>query len=252
MTEVEFKHQFGRSCYLEDGNNDDLKQCIMKYKKEILKVFFINKKTDWNTSTVEELRKEVKKILIERQKDGKGYPRCAYCRMQIRGKGENGQIDHILYKNKYIHLMFSPYNLILSCANCNENSAKGAIDLLSSTHCEFIKNINIESYKESQDLFFRLTNSVVPFKNSKYQWVHPYFDNYFECIKILIDGSTILYSEKENATSEQKAKAREMIDKLGFYRAERNVNIQPTDILQAKEKANLDRQSLNLANIDKN
>ena len=43
-----------------------------------------------------------------------------------------------------------------------------------------------------------------------------------------------------------------MIDKLGFYRAERNVNIQPTDILQAKEKANLDRQSLTLANIDKN
>lgn len=87
------------------------------------------------------------------QRDKSGYPRCAYCRMVISGNGEKGEIDHILYKKKYKHLMFSPYNLILTCSNCNTSMAKGEFDVLDATSCRFVENDDSSHYGEKKKAF---------------------------------------------------------------------------------------------------
>lgn len=240
MNKADFENCYGRSCFLEDEENDDLRKVIQRYKQEIQKVYFKNKTIQWKTSTVEELRKDIKNILIERQKNGKGNPTCSYCRQEIRNKGESGKIDHILPKGKYINLIFSPYNLILSCANCNDISTKGSEDLLDNTvffdEDEFIKISNkdeiMQKYYNNQDDFFNkvVSSSTLKPRSGSYLWVHPYYDEYFDCIKIVREGNTILYSANESASPEQKNKAINMITKLGLYNGERNVIATQGDI----------------------
>ena len=83
MNKADFEHCYGRSCFLENEENDDLKKVIQNHKQAIQKVYFKNQTLRWVTSTVKQLREDIKNILIERQKNGDGFPTCPYCRQAI-------------------------------------------------------------------------------------------------------------------------------------------------------------------------
>lgn len=89
---------------------------------------------------------------------------CAYCRFPITYGGKGEHLDHILSKSDYPHLMFSPYNLALSCKDCNVS--KNSKNVLSN---------------------FKVSTILVPHFNFNYKIVNPYFDDYFKHI-ILEDG----------------------------------------------------------------
>lgn len=63
--------------------------------------------------------------------------------------------------------------------------------------------------------------------------------------------SVFLYSENENATTEQKSKAKIMIEILGFYRGEHNVVLQEINILDEKNKANLNGKFLSIKDCER-
>lgn len=237
MNKADFENCYAKSCFLENEENDELRKAIQNHKQAIQKVCFKNQTLRWTTSTIKQLREDIKNILIERQKNGYGFPTCPYCRQAIREKdgkeGGAGVIDHILPKSKYINLIFSPYNLILACENCNSILAKGNRDLLDDTvlfdEDIFIKldnrEENIQLYSNNQEVFFNkiISSCTLKPRSGTYLWVHPYYDEYFDCIKIVAYGNTLLYSANENASDEQQRKAIKMITELGLYKGERNV-----------------------------
>lgn len=247
MNKSTFEHEYGRSCFMGDENTDDLRDIIKRYRNKVINLYFKNKKFAWDSSTIKALKDDIKKILIERQKNGYGRPTCAYCRQAIQHNGTAGEIDHILYKSKYINLIISPYNLILSCANCNGFKTKGSKDLLdenvSFDENEFIqinkRDETIDKYNDKQDEFFSKLispNTLTP-NNGTYLWVHPYYDEYFECVTIIRDGNALLYSANEDADDEQRKKAIKMIEELGFYKGGRNVTLPEKEITLEKNKA---------------
>ena len=97
----------------------------------------------------------------------------------------------------------------------------------------------IDKYNDKQDEFFSKLispNTLTP-NNGTYLWVHPYYDEYFECVTIIRDGNALLYSANEDADDEQRKKAIKMIEELGFYKGGRNVTLPEKEITLEKNKA---------------
>lgn len=68
MNKSTFEHEYGRSCFMDDENTDDLRDIIKRYRNKVINLYFKNKKFAWDSSTIKDLKDDIKKILIERQK----------------------------------------------------------------------------------------------------------------------------------------------------------------------------------------
>lgn len=79
----------------------------------------------WDSIQTNAMKRIKKKIYNQLKHEQKG--RCAYCGTPIMR--EPADREHILPKEKYLKLMFNPYNIVLSCINCNRN-LKGRYDSL--------------------------------------------------------------------------------------------------------------------------
>lgn len=79
----------------------------------------------WDSIQTNAMKRIKKKIYNQLKHEQKG--RCAYCGTPIIR--EPADREHILPKEKYLKLMFNPYNIVLSCINCNRN-LKGRYDSL--------------------------------------------------------------------------------------------------------------------------
>jgi len=108
----------------------------------------------WNNDSIIDIKRKIKNhYLINNNYE------CCYCRKNFYGEFAMViDIEHILPKKKYPAYMFEPENLNVACKRCNMNIKRDNTD--------FIVNIStvIPDYKIS----------------SKYHFIHPNFDNYFE------------------------------------------------------------------------
>lgn len=114
-------------------------------------------KEDWSAARLKNFKKRVKEYYYEQQNQ-----KCAYCRMDVSLATGFFHIEHIVPKSTHPKWMYTPFNLCLSCPNCN--SSKGNQEVLA------VNNIG-----------------ELPHTSSDYLIVHPHIDNYFEHIEI-IDG----------------------------------------------------------------
>ena len=67
MNKADFEHCYGRSCFLENEENDDLKKVIQNHKQAIQKVYFKNQTLRWVTSTVNIAGKQYEKKMERRE-----------------------------------------------------------------------------------------------------------------------------------------------------------------------------------------
>lgn len=234
MNKLEFEKIHGSSTY----NNEQLINIIKKYEIEILQVYDKNPTINWDSSTVASLCNEIKDALIALQTPHEQIKvRCAYCRKDF--SKNSMQIEHILHKSKYIHLMFSPFNLILACPVCNNPSTKGNIDLISNQHItspvmilslskkreesnkDFARRYRekynqYKSCNQGFDLIKNITDiETVKELNDDILWIHPYYDSYFDCIEITISSNgSYIYQIKPSANDIQKRKAKSMLDTI--------------------------------------
>lgn len=115
---------------------------------------------------------------------------CCYCRKNTHGEFKMVlDIEHVLPKSRFRHLMFTLYNLSVSCKRCNMN----------------IKNEDISFFT---DLTAVNENPENP---DLYKFIHPNFDPYFSHLelftqsvndKTLIKYRIVADSKKGNFTYE--------------------------------------------------
>ncbi|WP_372780714.1 hypothetical protein ACBZ92_28555 (plasmid) [Priestia aryabhattai] len=96
--------------------------------------------------------------------------RCFYCKLKLNR--QDGQVEHILNKGNtnYKEFTYHPYNLILSCKDCNGPNGKSEEDVL----------VVSPSYRPKMPFRYH----EYPNNSSYFSIVHPYFDEYEEFIEI--------------------------------------------------------------------
>lgn len=96
--------------------------------------------------------------------------RCFYCKIKL--KRQEGEIEHILSKGNtnYKEFTYHPYNLILSCKDCNGPTGKRTEDIL----------VLSPSYQPKMPLKY----DEYPDDSSYFSIIHPYYDEYEEFIEI--------------------------------------------------------------------
>lgn len=107
----------------------------------------------WENKLLNDFKRKIK--IYNRYKQNE---QCCYCRKNFKGEFNMViDIEHILPKNQYKHLMFATYNLSISCKRCNMNIKKEDISFLTD-----IVSVNAN-----------------PTDSNLYKIIHPNFDNYF-------------------------------------------------------------------------
>ncbi len=116
------------------------------------------------------------KIKIKIYNRHKQNEQCCYCRKNFGGEFNMViDIEHVLPKKHFKHLMFATYNLSISCKRCNMN----------------IKNEDISFVTDI------IAVNANPTDTNLYRIIHPNFDNYFTHLeyysKITNDRKIIKY-----------------------------------------------------------
>ncbi|EGC16238.1 Uncharacterised protein [Kingella denitrificans] len=196
------------------------------------------KKTNaiWKKKKANELKSDIKKVLTQQQKPRSpnelSIARCFYCRRPLfpdmgYKNPLGGDIEHILDKSndRYRYLIFSPFNLVLACRRCN--SIKNQSDLLEISYNFFSSNdrqsdeYKNQVYKINSDR--DIINSIISDSDfvEAFRWIHPYYDNYHECVEIAYDHTdhngnfkAILYRPHEDLSDDKKMKVNNMIEDL--------------------------------------
>lgn len=117
----------------------------------------VKEKTNWNASNLLQARKRIKKYLM----DICDY-KCFFCRTKL--EVSEMTIEHIVCKNDYEIFAYKPENLILCCSKCN--SLKNDINVFSNT----VNEVKIKKWDD------------YPLESSEYKIIHPYIDEYEDCI----------------------------------------------------------------------
>lgn len=127
----------------------------------------------WNTT--EGLVAEIRKEIRDHYKREQRY-KCCYCRQQnLQDHGLVWDCEHILPKAIYPTFLFEPFNLALSCKECNQ--AK-------------------EKYKNE---LIKVFCSIYSLKSEDYRIIHPHFDTYSDHIEISSLNGTIIFKVLENS-----------------------------------------------------
>ena len=240
MTKDDFEKLYGATKLDIDEllNIQDFAGKLHKVLDYMLKNPNIKTKDIWKEEA-NELKSNIKEKLIQQQipksPDELSIPKCFYCRRPLFSdmgfkSPFGGDIDHILDKsnNRYRYLMFSPFNLVLACRRCN--FIKNTKDLLEKTYDFFSSNGGQpDEYKnEIYEINIKkdIINTIIHDPNFKtaFAWIHPYYDNYHECIEIFYPCgrdkkgryNAILYRPHKNLPQEKRKKAQKMIKDLNL------------------------------------
>lgn len=125
----------------------------------------------WDNKLLKDFKRKIK--IYNRHKQNE---QCCYCRKNFGGEFNMViDIEHILPKKHFIHLMFATYNLSISCKRCNMN----------------IKNEDISFVTDI------VAVNANPTDTNLYKIIHPNFDDYFTHLeyysKIINDLKIIKY-----------------------------------------------------------
>jgi hypothetical protein len=114
----------------------------------------------WAREECNEIRKLIKDHYIISQ----NYT-CFFCRQKyVQLHNRAWDIEHIISKSSHPMFMFEPYNLCLSCIDCNHKKGNASV---------LVKE-NITDFSN---------------KSKDYKIIHPHFDKYEDHIKVIIEGS---------------------------------------------------------------
>lgn len=102
--------------------------------------------------------------------------KCCYCRQQtLQNHGLVWDCEHILPKALFPAFLFEPYNLALSCKECNQAKEKYRTDLIK----EPCINYSMDS--------------------NNYRIIHPHFDNYNDHIDVAYLDGLIIFNIAPNS-----------------------------------------------------
>lgn len=223
MTKDEFEDLYGATkldvnelLNIEDfkDNLHNILNCMLQNPDESI----------WSKKIATNLKSNIRKKLIQQQKpksqDELPIPRCFYCKRPLFAdmgytSPIGGDIEHILNKSntEYRFFTFSPFNLALACRRCNH--IKNRKDLLQTAYTS-PSSTNIE------EIYDHITNiDILNYIGENSKWIHPYYDNYHECMEIFYDYTdhneghkAILYRPHENLPEDKKNQVTDMISAL--------------------------------------
>ena len=131
--------------------------------------------TNWGDDDLLEVRKEIRKFYRTKQK---GI--CAFCKQTVSLiSASNCHIEHIVPKSLHLEYIFTPKNLCVICADCNQ--IKRDQETLNEIPQTMNKSDSRKKYPKSGNGFYI---------------VHPHFDNYDDHI-LIINGYYIDKSSKK-------------------------------------------------------
>lgn len=111
----------------------------------------------WNSSCVGAFKQELKKHLIENQKN-----RCCYCLKSLQHESERSKhIEHILPKSIFPSYMFDYYNLAISCVRCNSD--------IKGTNTDFLSD-QLDNYRNNTNWSYKVYSRDI------YRIIHPHLD----------------------------------------------------------------------------
>lgn len=245
MTKDEFEDLYGATKLdvnkLLNIQDEDFKNKL----REILDHMLQNpeeKTNDIWKNKATKLKSNIKEILTQQQKPRSpnelSIAKCFYCRRPLfpdmgHKNPLGGDIEHILDKSndKYRYLIFSPFNLALACRRCN--SIKKQSDLLERSY-NFFSSDDTQS-DEYKDQVYKINterdiiNNIISDSDfvEAFRWIHPYYDNYHECVEIAYDHTdhngnfkAILYRPHKALSEDKKRRVNNMIEDLKLNRIE--------------------------------
>lgn len=152
----------------------------IKYSKPIEKIIELKTKSifnhqNWSDDDLLPVRKEIRDFYRNEQK---GI--CSYCKQVVSiTSASNCHIEHIVPKSLHLKFIFTPKNLCVVCADCNE-----------------IKK-NQETFGEIPETMNKADERTqYPTSSGAFKIVHPHFDIYDEHI-LIINGYYIDKSSKK-------------------------------------------------------
>lgn len=78
----------------------------------------LNENNKWSNNIYKPIKDRIRNFYYDSQNGT-----CAYCRLPISGGTDNIEIEHIIDKNRREDFTFEPFNLVVSCHNCNFNKS---------------------------------------------------------------------------------------------------------------------------------
>ncbi len=145
--------------------------------KNFLGVHFTGDDKDWEKKKFKALKKKIRTHLWNEQERS-----CCYCKIKIKRRKQNSDLEHIIPKSRHPRFTFDPNNLALACKACN-SSKNDQLPLMDQT----VANRSL---------------TTLPRATSKYNIVHPHKDDYFRYIEILDDVVIHSISDKGDKTVE--------------------------------------------------
>lgn len=151
----------------------DINSCVVLSKKAEtiieLKLQSNFSHTSWSNEDLSEIRKEIRDFYKYQQK---GI--CSYCKQPVSiVSALNCHVEHIVPKSLHIEFIFTPKNLCVICADCNE------IKRSQETLGEIPETMNNADSRKRY-----------PTSSNAFKIVHPHFDNYDEHI-LIVNGCYI-------------------------------------------------------------
>lgn len=121
--------------------------------------YFPIKNTDWERKIFNTVKANIKRYYCPKQKQ-----LCAYCQTELEHECHSEHIEHIVDKSFRPQWMFEPYNLALSCRQCN-------------------------TYKTTKQVLtiFSRNAIVLPIGSRYYIICHPHFDEFDDHFELIDD-----------------------------------------------------------------
>jgi hypothetical protein len=126
----------------------------------------------WSAEHLKVIKQKIKDYYLSK---GVQNNTCPYCKRDLNTQhGRCWDIEHIIPRSHAKYFMFEPYNLCLSCIDCNQAKSN--------------KDITVGMLLDSK------ARVHYPLESAKYKFIHPHFDNYEEHMIIIEEG--LLYWAK--------------------------------------------------------
>ncbi len=123
--------------------------------------------SNWGDEDLSSVRKEIRDYYKKIQR---GY--CSYCKQNVSLISTlNAHIEHIVPKSLHMEYIFTPKNLCVICADCNQ------IKRDQETFSSIPNPLKANSSKSKRKFY--------PRSSSAFKVVHPHFDNYDDHILII-------------------------------------------------------------------
>jgi uncharacterized protein (TIGR02646 family) len=122
----------------------------------------------WENNCLSEFKERFRDDMLPKQNNV-----CAYCRLELHPNEVTPEIEHIVPKSEKPDWMYDPFNLCLSCTNCNRK-------------------------KNTKEVLRNNRVTELPRNSDDYLLIHPHLDKYSDYIEFV---GNVLYKAKGDNNS---------------------------------------------------